>query len=241
MSRSALAAAALLPVLAVQGMSLRRAIPRLPGAGGPAEGLVDGDGPPLRLAVLGESTAAGVGARTHALGLPGSLARRVADRAGRAVRWQVSGRIGADARLTRAELARALDPADVVVVLLGVNDTIGFRPAGSWTRDLLRLVVDLRARHGRVVLGGVPPMAAFPALPQPTRAVLGLKAAELDAAAARVARRAPGVAHVPTPRDMLGGELFCADRFHPSEEGYRRWADLLAGAVTAPPPGPGAW
>ncbi|MBC6446903.1 GDSL-type esterase/lipase family protein [Actinokineospora xionganensis] len=231
--RATLAAAALLPVLAVQGLTLRRTIPRLPGAEGPTTGTA-GAGEPLRLAVLGESTAAGVGARTHDVGLAGRLAAALAGR-GHAVSWQVSARIGADAHVTRTELAPALDPADVVVVVLGVNDVIEFHTAARWTRDLLRLLIDLRARHGRTVLAGVPPMARFPALPRPLRSVLGLRAAELDAAAARIARRVPGVAHVPLPHELIDGDLFCVDRFHPSESGYALWADGLADAVSAAP------
>lgn len=233
MTRATLATAALLPVLAVQGLTMRRTIPRLPGAEGPTAGSA-GAGDPLRLAVLGESTAAGVGARTHELGLAGRLADALAGR-GHAVTWQVSARIGANAHVTRTELAPALDPADVAVVVLGVNDVIEFHSAARWTRDLLRLLIDLRAAHGRIVLAGVPPMARFPALPRPLRSVLGLRAAELDAAAARVARRLPGVAHVPLPHELIDGHLFCADRFHPSEAGYALWADGLADAVSAGP------
>jgi lysophospholipase L1-like esterase len=231
--RATLATAALLPVLAVQGLTMRRTIPRLPGAEGPTTGSA-GHGDPLRLAVLGESTAAGVGARTHEMGLAGRLADAFAGR-GHAVSWQVSARIGADAHVTRTELAHALNPADVVVVVLGVNDVIEFHSATRWTRDLLRLLIDLRATHGRIVLAGVPPMARFPALPRPLRSVLGLRAAELDAAAARIARRVPGVAHVPLPHELIDGDLFCADRFHPSEAGYALWADGLADAVSAGP------
>ncbi|HVK21459.1 MAG TPA: SGNH/GDSL hydrolase family protein [Actinokineospora sp.] len=234
--RATLATAVLLPVLAAQGLMLRRTIPRLPGAEGPNAGAT-GSGEPLRLAVLGESTAAGVGARTHAVGLAGRLADAVAAR-GNAVTWQVSARIGANAHVTRTELADALDPADVVLVVLGVNDVIEFHSTGRWTRDLLRLVIDLHARHGRVVLAGVPPMDRFPALPRPLRTVLGLRAAELDAAAARIAQRVPRVAHVPLPGELVDGGLFCADRFHPSETGYALWADGLADVVSAPPRGP---
>ncbi len=237
--RAALAATAAFPVLAAQALLARRSIPRLPGADGPTRGRVGG-ADPLRLAVLGESTAAGVGARTHEVGLTGQLAQQFADRTGRAVAWQVSSRIGINARDTRVDLAGTLDPADVVLVALGVNDVLGFHSARRWTRDLLRLLVDLRRAHGLVVLAGVPPMGAFPALPRPLRTVLGLRAAELDAASARIAQRVPGVAHEPMPAVLLNGDLFCEDRFHPSEAGYRLWAEHLATAVSARLPAPTA-
>lgn len=235
LSRAALATAALAPVLAVQGLAVRRATPRLDGAQGPDEGEVGGAGEPLRLVVLGESTVAGVGARTHGTGLTGQVARALHERTGGAVRWRAVGRIGADAAQTRSDLVPLLDGqrADAVVIALGVNDTIALHSPRRWTADLLRLLIAVRGQVGdaRVVLAGVPPMGRFPALPRPLRTVLGLRSAELDAAAARLAGRVPGVRHVPMPVAVLDVSAFCEDRFHPSEAGYRLWAEHLAAAL----------
>lgn len=215
-------------VLLAQAVYVKRTTPRLPGAAGPTEGLVAGDGEPIRLAVLGESTVDGVGARTHEEALTGCLARELA-RDGRAVRWQAVGRTGANARTVRAELVPLVDPADVVVVALGVNDTIELRTAPAYRRDLLALVVELRRRLGPVdvVLAGVPPMSRFPALPRPLRDVLAARSTALDAAAAAVAR-VPGVRHVPMDPALLDPAAFASDRFHPGPAGYARWAQTLA-------------
>lgn len=61
------------PILMFQGRRLRRTIPRLPEASGPCTGLVSGasptlTSPPLKLLLIGESTAAGVGAARAGLG-----------------------------------------------------------------------------------------------------------------------------------------------------------------------------
>ncbi len=58
--RHALVTAALAPLLLWQGRHVRRVTPRLPEAAGPRAGTT-GHGPPLRLLVLGDSAAAGVG------------------------------------------------------------------------------------------------------------------------------------------------------------------------------------
>ncbi|MEO1603455.1 MAG: SGNH/GDSL hydrolase family protein, partial [Pseudomonadota bacterium] len=63
---------ALGPLLLTQGRRVRRDILRLPEAEGPREGIV-GEGPPLRLLVLGDSSAAGVGAATQSDALVGQL------------------------------------------------------------------------------------------------------------------------------------------------------------------------
>ncbi|WP_439385679.1 SGNH/GDSL hydrolase family protein [Amycolatopsis lexingtonensis] len=215
-------------VLIAQAVYVKRTTPRLPGAAGPTEGLIPGDGEPFRLAVLGESTVDGVGAADHEEALTGCLARELA-RDGRAVRWQAVGRTGANARTVRAELVPLVDPADLVVVALGVNDTIELRTAPAYRRDLLALVVELRRRLGPVgvVLAGVPPMSRFPALPRPLRDVLSARSTALDAAAAALAR-VPGVTHLPMDPALLDPAAFASDRFHPGPAGYARWAQTLA-------------
>jgi hypothetical protein len=71
--RHALATLALGPVLLAQGKRLRRTAPTLPEPAGEREGII-GDGPTLRLLILGDSAAAGVGADTQEAALAGQLA-----------------------------------------------------------------------------------------------------------------------------------------------------------------------
>jgi len=227
----AAAAFPLLPVLFAQGRGVRRRTPRLPDAAGPKEGVVPGAEPALRLLVIGESTVAGIGAATHQTALTGHVAAALARRTGRAVRWRAAGRSGANARQA-AELVDALpdEAADAVVISLGVNDTLRFRTPARWARDVERLIAAVRGRVGPapVLLSPVPPMHAFPALPQPLRSVLGARARLLDAALARLPSRLPGVGHVPTWVDAAP-HLFCADGFHPSEAGY----EVIGGRLAA--------
>jgi lysophospholipase L1-like esterase len=230
----AAAAFPLLPVLFAQGRGVRRRTPRLPDAAGPVEGTFPGAEPALRLVVIGESTVAGIGAAAHEGALTGQTAAALARLTGRAVRWRALGRSGANAR-EAAKLADDLpcEPADAVVLSLGVNDTLRLRPPLLWAKDVARLIEIVRERVGPapVLLSPVPPMHAFPALPQPLRGVLGARARRLDAALGRLPARLIRVAHVglwvhPAP------DMFCADGFHPSEAGYaaigRRLAEELA-------------
>ncbi|WP_020663291.1 SGNH/GDSL hydrolase family protein [Amycolatopsis benzoatilytica] len=222
----------LTPVLAVQAVRVRRATPRLPGAAGPTAGAL-GTGPPFRLAVIGESTVDGVGAPTHAEALTGQLASAIAA-SGRAVRWQALGSTGASARVVLDELVPRIQPADAVVVVLGVNDTLELRSAARYRRDLLKIVIEVRRRIGDVpiVLAGVPPLGSFPSLPRPLRDVLGAWSAALDRAA-RSLVRLPGVRYVPLASGLLKPDMFASDRFHPGPTGYRAWAAALAKELPA--------
>jgi lysophospholipase L1-like esterase len=225
----------LLPVLLAQAVWLRRTTPRLPDAAGPSEGTVAGAGKPVKVIALGESTVAGIGARTHETGLAGQFAAAINHGTGRPVEWRVLARSGINARKTRLELVPQLagSRADVVVIALGVNDTIELHTARRWAADIQALIVDLGAHLGEVtiVLSGVPPLNYFPALPQPLSLVLGARSAALERALVDLASKLKGVIHVPFEMDeRRSGEMFCEDGFHPSEAGYRVWAEQLAAA-----------
>lgn len=235
------ASLALGPLLVAQGRAVRRDTPQLPGAAGPACGLVAGAAPALRLVVIGESTVAGVGAASHAEALAGQVAAALAARTGRAVAWRAEGQIGATAAAARRALVPALpaEPADAALVALGVNDTLRLRGPARWSGDLAALVEALRERVGpaHVFLAAVPPMGSFPSLPQPLRAALGLRAALLDATAAGLAPRLGAVTHLPLTLPARP-ELFCADGFHPGPAGYSQWGALLAAGMAARLQGP---
>lgn len=225
----------LLPVLFAQGYWLRRSTPRLPDAAGPLAGNVAGEGKPLRLIALGESTVAGIGARTHETSLAGQLALALHRHARRSVDWTVVARSGINARQCRAELVPKLAGcrADVVVIALGVNDAIEFHTARRWSSDIETLIADVRAEVGDalVLLSGVPPLDYFPALPQPLSFVLGARSAALERASVSLTKTLKRVVHVPFQIDSdRRDDLFCADGFHPSELGYSEWAKQLAEA-----------
>lgn len=225
------------PILLVQGRGVRAATPRLPEAAGASTGTVHGTGPPLRIAVLGDSTAAGVGAQRHAEALPGFLAGEVARRTGRRVGWTVAGRTGYTADQVRRELAPGLANGarpDVVVLAIGANDLLAARPLRRFERDVAELVAAVRVAAGApvpVLVSAMPPVGRFPALPQPMRAVLGRRGRAMDARLRRVAGHLPEVRHVPFVLPGDTDAFFGADGFHPGPDGYRRWAGELAAFV----------
>jgi lysophospholipase L1-like esterase len=222
----------LAPVLSYQGNGLRRRIPRLPEAAGPA-GTVPGASPPVRLAVFGDSTAAGVGAKRHRDALAGRLAVAVAQQTGRAVSWRAVARSGATSRTVRElvpHLAGGDWRPDVVVVLIGVNDLKNLRPLRQWDQDVVALLTAIGETTGGVpvIVSGMAPVSRFPALPQPTRAVMALRARAMD----HTLRGAAGDGYMPVNTQMIGSGFFAEDGFHPSSQGYRAWAGELARPVS---------
>ncbi|MFC5473207.1 SGNH/GDSL hydrolase family protein [Paraherbaspirillum soli] len=240
----------LLPWLIVQGRRTRRITPRLPEAMGPTigqaqvtQGGADEPQRPLQLLTIGESPVAGVGVATHYEAITGQFAAALAVRLGRPVTWQAVGQNGATLSMALKSMLpqTPTQKVDIALIAFGVNDTTAFRSCRRYRAELLQLIQDLQARAspGLIVVSGVPPIHAFPALPQPLRYVLGLKGKALDETAERLIATLPReakrlrVMRVPMLIDINDQTLMASDGYHPSANGVALWARQLATAVAA--------
>lgn len=214
------------PVLLVQAKRLRRDTPLLPDAVLPWAGDVSGDDP-QSLLVLGDSTAAGVGAATQDEALPGNLARGLSVRTGRGIRWRAMGRNGATARdLVRDYLDEAAQTSyDFVFLTIGANDALAIRSRGAFTRDVRTILERLRAAspHATILVSSLPAFTRFELLPNPLRWNLYLHSMSLEDGARAVVASLPGIHMSPPPPPYTDG-FFATDLFHPSASGYRDWA-----------------
>lgn len=160
------------PVLLVQAISLRKRALRLPEASGPRSA-TQGTGPLLRLLIIGDSSAAGVGAQTQDQALAGQLSTALAPY--QTVHWHLIASIGATTSTTLTRLQNeALSAADVVLVVLGVNDVTRGGPKAGWLRThaILRRLLREQTGARRLYISEIPPLGAFPLLPNPLRWLL---------------------------------------------------------------------
>ncbi|MGI8574124.1 MAG: SGNH/GDSL hydrolase family protein [Egibacteraceae bacterium] len=197
-------------------------------------------GPVVRMAVLGDSTVAGVGSPTAETTLPVLLAQRVAARLNRPVQVLGYGVSGGRTRTVRREqLPRVAQSLDVIVLVVGSNDVIHATPWWQMDERTRRLVEAARSQTGApVVLGGIPQFRTVPAFAQPLRWVIGRYAAILRSAQRRGVRGLPEVRYVDiaalaSPRFLGRPRSMSSDGFHPAPLGYGFWADALAPAVAA--------
>jgi lysophospholipase L1-like esterase len=218
-----------LPVVAVQGMWMRSTIKPAPPATGSTSGTVGTtSGAPLRIAVVGESTAAGSGVDNHDEGFTGCLAREINARTQRPVQWQVAGQFGATARRIRYRLVPQLGvDLNVAVLLAGGNDVMSRRSPDHWRDDVSAIVDELVERADRVVVAGIPPFALFPSMPTTLGRYLSKRAAALDDVSRQICAVRPCTTWVTMTGNPPPG-FFASDRFHPSAAGYQRWAQVVA-------------
>jgi len=217
------------PLLVAQAVVTRARLPQLPEADGERHGEV-GQGPMLRLLILGDSSAAGVGVRNQRHALAGYLTQALARMGGVRVHWHLLARTGVTSEQCLQMLAsHAPIAADVAVVALGVNDVVAQVPSQRAVAYREAIANRLRNAHGvaHVVFAPLPPVHRFPGLPQPLRWVAGADARRHDEAVAEWARTRSDVSHVPIDLPLNAG-VMAMDGFHPGEVLYRVCGTALA-------------
>ena len=223
------------PFLIPQALYVRKTAPRFPPAGGPPAG-TSGDGEERRLLAIGDSIIAGVGASELSKALVGQTADALARSLDCSVSWQALGVSGYNStRILERLLPKLPDTsADYIVVSVGVNDITSLTTLPRWRRNLALLLARLHAHspRARIAVAGMPPLHTFPLIPQPLRAVFGLRGRSFDDSTRAVVGDRPGVVHVPLDFDS-DPDRFAEDGYHPSEQSYaefgRHMADGLLG------------
>lgn len=193
----------------------------------------------IRLAVLGDSSAAGYGAVTSDETFGAYLAAGLSDLARRPVFLQSVAFVGARTRDLEKQIPLALASLpDVCVVMIGVNDvTHRVRPSES-VRLLQESVETLRAAGAEVVVGTCPDLGTVRPIAPPLRQVARrwsrLLAAAQTMATVEAGGRSVSLGSILGPEFAAApSDLFGPDQFHPSPAGYRSCAAAMLPTVAA--------
>ncbi|APX12060.1 SGNH/GDSL hydrolase family protein [Tateyamaria omphalii] len=227
---STLRTMALLPVLVPQALWVAWRAVRLTEAAGPRTGLA-GQGDAVRVLIVGDSSAAGVGVAKQDAALAGRLAHHLAPTA--SVSWALVAKSGWTTRQVLQAL-ELLPPAraDIAVVAVGVNDVKNGVHISNWRKNYAAILQVLASRHGAgiIVASGVPPLGLFPLLPKPLRGVLGARAARFDARLAALCAEREGAVHLPFDQPLTPSDM-ARDGFHPGAPIYDAWAAQVVDVV----------
>lgn len=212
-------------LLAAQGVAAERRVRPLVGVAPPVrEHYGDADAPPLTVAVLGDSSAQGVGVDDFDHSLGGWLGQRLAT-GGYRVRVICAAENGSRAEHLVDQVARVLPSRpELAAISTGTNDVRAKTPPRRAARELGEAVRQLRAAGTRVVVGTTPYLGIVEALDSPLRQLAHVASRRLERAQLAAVADAGGVA---VPLGALLSPLFAADRtlfsrdgFHPSQTGY---------------------
>jgi len=199
--------------------------------------------PIVRLVLLGDSTAAGVGVSRTQDTIGAQVAMRLSS-SGYSVKLSSVAITGSQAADLAPQVGRAMvmtERPTVALIIIGANDATHLTPLDDVGRDLEEAVRRLREAGIGVVVATCPEMGA-PNFARPLRDLVSWRGRGVAAKSERAVTRAGGLT-VDLAREA--GPIFrrdpqrlhSSDEFHPSAAGYRVWADaitpVLQRAITA--------
>lgn len=233
------------PVYLYQGNKLKRRSVRLPEAAGARHGtlVLNVDAPTPRtynLLVVGDSSAAGVGVTTQQQALIGYLLaslrtagfmRRRFDQ----VQWSLqatTGHTSFDVLRRLYIMAKPETPLDLMIVIVGVNDTTTNVKPKQWQAQIEEIIAISKRKFGakQLLFSCLPPMAQMPALPTPLSDFIGSKALALDDLLQQICEQHAEVNYLHVDFREAGygvEEMFASDGFHPNATAYAYWAKKI--------------
>lgn len=228
-------------VLRAEARIARRAIGRIDGRAPDATGWYGRGrpGPAIKIALLGDSSAAGYGVDTVEETPGALLGSGLAARADRRVHLREFCVSGAKSSQLDAQVSAALlTEPDVAVILIGANDVTNQTLPSESVRHLSEAVRRLQDADVEVVVGTCPDLGTVRPIPQPLRQVARTWSRRLAAAQTIAVLEAGG--RTVSLGSILGPEfaasptlLFGSDGFHPSAAGYAALSGVLVPSVLA--------
>jgi lysophospholipase L1-like esterase len=231
-----------IPVYVWQGVGVRLRTERLFPAEGPVIHHLSGKGNPVRLLVLGDSSAASVGVGQTDRGLAARLAAHIAERTERPVDWRAAGFNSATSGQIRDHVVPNLahDGTNLIVLSVGTNDAKNFHTVRRFKREFGGLLYALRAKwpEAHIIWSPVVEMTKVPALPPLLGRILEIRAELINRMGTRLCQERGATPATRLP--ILDRSGFSSDGFHASEAGYAAWAEHLIEFVLAAIPSPAA-
>jgi lysophospholipase L1-like esterase len=181
--------------------------------------------------IAGDSSAAGVGVSTQEEAISGQLVSQL--RSTFQVAWTLRAQTGNALKEVVEDLETGpAETFDVALISVGVNDVTGRTTAKSWNTQYARLIGLLKSKFGvqHILLSSLPPMHRFPALPQPLRWYLGVRAKQFNDMLRKIADADNDCELIPI-HFPLEEKYIAVDGFHPGAVAYAVWGRRVADTV----------
>lgn len=220
----------LLPFLYLQGQFVRLKVGRLPDAGGKNTGIIGEGEETVNFLAIGESTIAGIGAKTHKEAFTGQFAKHLSRRINKKIKWHAFGVSGITVRRAIQEIIPNIpnEQMNVIVVALGANDVFSVSSPKKWRNDITELIYILQKKYPKaeIFFANVPMIRDFLALPNPLRYVLSRLAKIQHFSTIDLVSEMERV-HYFEDVNRVDDEFFCEDGVHPSVKGYDLWSEAM--------------
>ncbi|MCH7405546.1 SGNH/GDSL hydrolase family protein [Belliella aquatica] len=217
------------PFLMLAGKNLRKKIIKLPPHSEYLEFLPNTNNP--NLLIIGESTAAGVGA-SHT---DTTFAAQMAASMETGNIYNI-GKNGLKASGLNVRFQKHKDTLplsfDTCVILIGANDCFQFTPPSKFSTGLEQFIRELIKTSSckKIIIPLIPPVHQFPAIPKIIRFFLGFHRKVLGLEVKQIALRYSKVTFI-DQNEYYEPAFFAEDGIHPSDLGYKRMSDMILAQI----------
>lgn len=229
-------------LLVAEAKMARKIIKATPNGSPPVtDGLYGASSPgePISFVMLGDSIAAGLGVETADETAAALLAAGLASIAGRPVHLTNAAVSGSPSSALDEQVTLALGvQPDIAVIMVGANDVTSRVSPAEAVRHLDAAVRRLRTSGCEVIVCTCPDLGSVKPVMQPLRWIAQRASRQLAAAQTIVVVERGG--RTVSMGDLLGaefaarpGEMFSADRYHPSARGYASAAAAVLPSMAA--------
>ena len=192
----------------------------------------------LTYVALGDSLTSGVGASSVSSTLPALLAEKISAKKGLMVVVKNLGMPGATSfdLLTGQVLDAAQYNPEIIMLFIGTNDMHNFVPLQKFKSNLSVAISALQqSTQADIYLINLPYLGAKDLILSPYNLYFEAELKKYNTIVSEVAQATGvklidlySVSEKPLKADP---NLYCPDRFHPSDRGYALWADLIYGNI----------
>lgn len=224
----------LVPAALFLGLRLRARTPRLvPPDGRPFGQVGSARQPEYSLLVIGDSSAAGVGADHVEQTLGCQIARHLHAATGATVAWRNAGSNSAISEQLRDHVVPNLErlPHSHIVLAVGTNDMKNFLTAKRFKRGFGGLLYAVKARwpEAQIYWSPMIDMRTVPAFPALLATIMEMRGRIINRMGRQLCRERYAIATAQLDSSNPAG--FSVDGFHASAAGYEYWAGLLAETI----------
>ena len=188
------------------------------------------DSSALKIVVLGDSTAQGIGASSALKGFVGVVSDRIQKDFSKSVQiynYSVSGAVVSDVLNKQLPIASTLKDADIVIIAVGPNDIIRLENLDESLAGYAKILDSLAISPEKTVIANTPPLDRRSI----SSTTIDQWNSDLEMLAKRKGVRVADIYKVIAPRKE-DYRIYSGDFFHPSNTGYTLWADAFMIEVT---------
>lgn len=219
------------PAYAWQGAKIRNGTERMDPPAHKGELSSKGKGKPIKVLLIGDSSAAGVGVDTIEHSLGGHMCRLLNKKSKRPITVRIAGNNSATAPQVRDYIVPNIEHQkfDFIALNIGTNDAKNFHHGNKFCKNFGTLLYALKTKwpDSKIIWSGIIDLEELEMLPKPLNKILGIRSRILNRNGEKLCAERGALAPGNKEWKVIR-ENFSNDGFHASSLGYERWAEGLS-------------